>query len=479
MRPAENLQEAVNALQLEPLDANDRFYANLSSARGSNDLAKLENRLREAAANDHAKCHLGLRGHRGSGKSTELLRMEQRLSGVFFPVHLYLDQTLHSDADYPDLFLWLVEYLGRRLVEEKVPIDKEHLEKVAGWFAEVTKTQETGSEAKMEVAAEAEASAKYGIFGTGLKLLARVKSAFIGSTKRRLEMREELQRYAQELLTTVNSFLDHASAALQKTEKPHRLLIVQDNLDRLDRKAAIKLFKDAGQILTDLHGTFVWTVPVGSHMPLFNVDNVLAVFDLPTIAVRDRHGDAEVKAIDGLTKLVANRLKIDLVFEEPDEEPDLVTEFILASGGSVRDLLRLIESARLNAVVEKHTAIEAGDAHFAIKEFGLDLQKILIPSSVYFPILAEIAVSKQWKGHDSDGLTPDEADARRTFFHQLILEGAVFAYNGDGLWYDVHPSLHHVVSFRAACDQFCDTEKPAKKASSKAVKSHGQSTHKK
>ena len=474
-RPAENLQEAVNALQLDPLDATDQFYADLANARSSNDLAKLENRLRESATHGQTRCHLGLRGHRGSGKSTELLRMEGRLADVFFPVHLFLDQTLHLDADYPDLFLWLVESLARRLVEAEVPIDKEHLERVAGWFAEVTKTRETSSEAKMELAAEVEATAKYGIFGTGLKLLARVKSAFIGSTKRRLEMREELQRYAQELLATVNNFLDHASAALRQAGKPHRLLIVQDNLDRLDRTAAIKLFKDAGPIITELHGTFVWTPPVGSHMPLFNIDNIFTVFDLPTIAARDRLGAENPKAIDGLTQLVANRLNIPRIFDSPA----LVREIILSSGGRVRDLLRLIESARLNAAVEKHAVIEASDADIAIKEFGLDLQKILIPSSVYFPILAEISVSKQWNGYESDGLTPEQADARRAFFHQLILEGAVFAYNGDGLWYDVHPALHRVASFTTACDEFRAGLAPARKAPAKAANSRGKAPRKK
>jgi len=475
MRPAESLQEAVNALQLEPLDADDRFYADLSSARESKDLAELENRLREAAEHGHGKCHLGLRGHRGSGKSTELLRMEERLSDVFFPVHLFLDQTLHLDADYPDLFLWLVELLGRRLVEEKIPIDKDRLENVALWFAEVTKTHGTESEAKIELAAESEVSARYGIFGTGLKLLARIKSTFIGSTTRRLEMRQQLQNYAQELLTNVNGFLDHAADALQKAGKPGRLLIVQDNLDRLDRKAAIKLFKDGAQIITDLHGTFVWTPPVGSHMPLFNIDNVFTVFDLPTIGVRTRQGAEQERALAGLTQLVANRLRLELTFASPD----LVRNLILASGGSVRDLLRLLEYARSNARVEGHTVIEADDITTAVKKMGLGLEKILIPSSVYFPILAEIAVTKRWNGYEAGGLTPDEADKRRAFFHQLILEGAVFAYNGDGLWYDVHPSLHRVALFREACDAFHLTEKKPRKPSAKAAKARGKTTRKK
>ncbi len=215
MQPAKNLREAVNVLQPEPFWKLGMVYADLSTARGSNDLAKLENRLREAAALGHGKCHLGLRGHRGSGKSTELLVMEKRLVDCVTSRFTFI--STRRSTSTPTILISFCGWLNvfAATWSRRVLLGKEHSGKVAGWFAEVTRTQSTDTEAKMEMEAEAEATAKYGIFGTGLKLLARVKSAFIGSTKRRLEMREELQRYAQELLVTVNNFLDHASAALK------------------------------------------------------------------------------------------------------------------------------------------------------------------------------------------------------------------------------------------------------------------------
>ena len=77
-----------------PLDAADPFYLDLAEARGSKSLARLQYHLREAAERGSEPCHLAFIGHRGSGKSTELIRLESQLKDVYYPIHLYLDQSI-------------------------------------------------------------------------------------------------------------------------------------------------------------------------------------------------------------------------------------------------------------------------------------------------------------------------------------------------------------------------------------------------
>jgi len=472
--PAESLEEAVNSLLPQPLEADDPFYADLAAARGSKVLAKLEKHLRTVAdGRDIRKCHIGFIGHRGCGKTTELKRLEERLSNIYYPVHLYLDNTLERDADYPDLFLWLVASVARTLVEDKVEFDKDYFERVAEWFAEVTKTVETGTSAKVEVAAEAEVAAKYGIFGTGLKLLGRITSSFAGDTKRRETMRTEMKRYAQELLTQVNGFLAHACEALKKAGKPGRLLLIQDNLDRLSREAAMNVFSANGQILTDIEAFFVWTAPVGTNLAPFNIENLFKCFYMPTISVHNRQGEPQEKAIAGLTNLVAKRLSLDLIFDKSD----VLKKLVLASGGSLRDLLRLLEYALLDAQTDENPTIEESNADAAIKEFGLGIQRRLVPGNVYFPILADVALTKQWDADLGDGIiTTTSVDDRRAFFHQLILQGDILEYNGDETWYDVHPVLHKIRLFRVELEKLKEEERKAKKPRSPAAKSHGKRT---
>ena len=59
----------------------------------------------------------------------------------------------------------------------------------------------------------------------------------------------------------VNTFLIKASDALETAEKPHRMLIVQDNLDRLSREAAMAVFSESAELLQQLQGAFVWPAP--------------------------------------------------------------------------------------------------------------------------------------------------------------------------------------------------------------------------
>jgi hypothetical protein len=261
-------------------------------------------------------------------------------------------------------------------------------------------------------------------------------------------MRREIKKRADELIQLTNNFLGEASTALRVAGRPARLLIVQDNLDRLGRDAAIQLFKESGEILQQLNAACVWTPPVGSLLAPFNISRIFPTFPMPMISVRKITGDSNPTAIRDLTNLVSKRMEINLTFSKSS----LVKELILLSGGSVRDLLRLIGDARLNACVEGHTVIEKADTQATAKQSALMLQNALTPGNIYLPILAEISVNKKFTADLEHGYSPDAVNARREFFHSLIAEGAVLAYNGDENWFDVHPTLHQLKDFKAALE---------------------------
>ncbi len=454
--PAQTLTESQYNLSLEPLGDEASEYADLSAARGSNCLRKLEVRLREHLDSASPRCHLAFVGHRGSGKSTELLRLEHKLGEICFPIHLTLDATLHQDADYPDLFLWLVESIAQKLQESNVPFDEKHINSIADWYASVTKSDTESITKKIGVETNSEASVGGSWFGTGFKVLAAIKSAFVGSKETRTEMRRDIKNRADELIQSINNFLSAASDALKANGKPHRLLIVQDNLDRLSREAAVSLFDESAELLQQLNAACLWTASVGTLLAPFNLGNKFEVFPMPMISVRKKNGGWNQTAIRGLEELVAKRMEISLTFDDPKR----VREVIRGCGGSVRELIRLINSARLNALVDSHPVIKSSDIKMALKNAAIGLQNALTPTNIYFPILAQIANKKDFEADLKDGYTPEAVDARREFFHTLITAGAVFAYNGDGSWYDVHPTLHLLDSFSTALTAIANAAKP-------------------
>ena len=118
----------------------------------------------------------------------------------------------------------------------------------------------TALRAEATLEAEAETRGKVGLYVISLKLLARIKSMVQGSVERRQTIRRELQRYSADLLSRVNQLLDGAARVLERNGKSPDLLIVLDNLDRLDAEPAERLFIEKGDLLgqaqrpRDLHG---------------------------------------------------------------------------------------------------------------------------------------------------------------------------------------------------------------------------------
>src|SRR5437879_8280049 len=104
-RKATKLSEVAAAVDLMPLDPGDPRYVDVAVGRGGpNELAQMRRCLLEHDARENRFAKIAFTGHRGSGKSTELLRLEHELSDAraFTPLHIYADDALLDDYDYTD-----------------------------------------------------------------------------------------------------------------------------------------------------------------------------------------------------------------------------------------------------------------------------------------------------------------------------------------------------------------------------------------
>lgn len=460
---AENLSEVSMAVALDSLEPTDPRYTDLSKARGTRDLLKLRQYLENTAATC-GWASAAFIGHRGCGKSTELKRLEGELSGKFTSLHLVVDQSLQRDCDYTDLLLWLVDSLVSFFSVKELPLDAAKVSAVADWFAE--RTVEKVEELKKEIALETEAEAKnkagvnLGLFASSLKLLARLKARMVGNVEHRTTARRRLQDYSDDLIRRVNDLLAHASQVLEGKGWPSRLLIVQDNLDRLGKEAALRLFRDNGVMLKQIQADCIWTVPINARLAPFGIYTLFNnVFSMPTIKVHDRAGKPVPAGIEGLVELIGKRMVIDLVFDSRE----VVAYLAAQSGGSMRDLLRLVGEAQLDAQVDGRTAIEMDNAQRAVKKLSLDFQGLFVPGDAYYPLLASVWRTKQ-DAVTGASKSPELADSNRAFFADLLVNGSVLEYNGDERWFDVQPVVHQIEAFRNACKTPVQTKRKAGKA---------------
>ncbi len=390
-------------------------------------------------------------GNKGSGKSTYLLHLEHDLQQrkLFTPLHIYLDGSLEADCDYSDLFLWTVHDIAAQFQERGHPIADAELQKVALWFAEKSFDKTTDWKKETGLEAEAGVSAKSGFPGVfSFKILSRLKSMIVGSEQSRSTIRKHIQNYGRDLVDLVNGFLDHARDVLKTAGHPERLLIVQDNLDRLRDKAAANVFDYGGHMLTQIRADIIYTAPIALNLFPFSLRaTFFHIFTMPNAKVRQRDGKTHKAGLDGLIDLVGKRLDLKLIFSSKSVASYLVE----MSGGSIRDLIRLLDDAQLNAQVDEKLRVDLPSAKAAVRKLSSDITRGFVPGSVYYPILAEVHKTKHEFRLPEGAPTQASVTAARAFFAELIGNGSVLEYNGDDSWYDVHPAICEAEQFQDAC----------------------------
>lgn len=447
-KKAETLSAVAAQTVVEPLDPGDPRYVDLRAGRATTDLRQMQIHLEDQNADENLFGKIAFVGHRGSGKSTELLRLEHELAARFTSVHLYADQDLMNDFDYTDMLLWLAESVAGRFAKDKSlkPLDQGLVDNVGRWFAERTLEDVEKVEKEISLEAQAEGQAKAGWFGIGFALLSRLKSMVKGNVERRSTVRQKLRSHGSELVDKVNLLLDNAAETLVGLNRRPDLLVVQDNLDRLPSDVARRLYFDNGDTLKRLRAHFVFTVPIAMILSPWNISNVFEnTFSMPMIKPRNRRGNEVKKAVDALVSVLDARLVSDRVFTARAIPRHLAR----SCGGSVRDLIRLLNYAQLSARAADKSAIDMPAAKEAVRKLRLDYEKLLVPGQAYYPVLARIHQTKQGP-LVTPAVTPETVETNRAFLRELLFNGAVLEYNGDECWYDVHPAITEIQAFQDA-----------------------------
>ncbi len=370
MLPAKTLREAYQATDPRPLASGDPYFVDLSKARDSRATEHLR-RMIENCDPGHCSA-IAFSGHRGSGKSTELRQLQAALGKSCFILYLDVNEFLDAaDVDYTDLFLLLSRRLLDELREQHVSLSPGLLSAVEGWFKSVTKEDEESLTLSAGVSTEASAGVEIPFIA---KLLAKLTADVKSGSSRKKTTREELDRYFSGLLANTNTLLAAASEALHDAGKADQILILVDNLDRLPPDKSEALFFSHGSQLQELGCHAVYTVSIDTFYSRRNLGNVFSrhVF-LPNIKLRlgrDQPG-LNPDGFQGLTEVIGRRIDVATLLN-PRE---LAEELVRWSGGSVRQLVRLLGEAVLSAQARGLSAIDAtavGDAARSLRIFFLE-----------------------------------------------------------------------------------------------------------
>lgn len=356
-------------------------------------------------------------GHRGSGKSTELIRLADALQERYFTLYFTVEDALDmADVDYKEVILALGSQLYETARDKGVKLPEGLLEELVGWFSstleEIEDTTERG--------AGVEARADFWF----LKLLGKVKS----ESKTRQVVRRQFESNLSELLMRVDEII---AAIAQEAGKP--VLAVVDGLDKIwNLEQAKQIYYAGGVNLLIPRCKIVYTVPLALfYAQEFGQIRVTfdGTFPLPNVKVNDRQGQAHEPGRAVLRELITRRMQPDLIGAEARER------LVELSGGVLRELVALTRDACSNARAQEHAQIEVQDAERAASQVR----------NLYRTMLTPRQFRALWQVHTSPTKQPRDNALAEQLVHNLSLLG----YANDENWWDVHPVVLPLLEERA------------------------------
>ena len=439
---ANNLKSAFRICNVKPLEGEDidRYYMDLSEVRKTEAIEGINIILDFQEPEEHKT--ILFTGHRGCGKSTELKRIQKQWEAEYRVIYLEAnEETDINDVSYTDLYLIVIKQVEFELRKLGLCFDTQLLNNFESWFKEITEETEESVEASISVTGEATLGAGVpGIVPPFLaKLLVKLLAQIKGSGKQRKTIRETLEKDISRLKLDINLLLNDGLKKLRQKHPEYKdFLIIFDNLDRVEPKISDRLFFDYAAQLQELNCTIIYTVPISAvyspkhlqkNFDNFNIMPMINIYQLE----RDRcHLNYNQTNLDAVTSLIEKRVNIDDVFESRED----LLELAKASGGHVRQLIQMMQTACLTASSRRHSKIQAEDVTYAIKQQQFNFERILLEE--YYPILAKVCLSKN--------VNTDEI-GQLLLFNISILE-----YNGNNRWNYVNPVIKQIDGFQKSLE---------------------------
>ncbi len=379
-------------------------------------------------------------GHRGVGKTTELLRLKDYLERKHYRVVYFAVDD--EDVEPHDTEYAVVLFDCTKNLVLSVPLTGHN--PLLDWMKD--RWQSLKDLAMTELAFDKLSLEQQ------ISQFSKITTSLRAVPDMRRELRKRLNDSTPSLLVALNSFIAEARAQMPDTCKG--LVVIADNLDRIaenkpdGRSNFDEIYLNRSELMRGMDCHVIYTVPIQmifSPRRTLLEDNYDGPNILPMVMVKGMGGEAHELGVDALKELICRRLRhID------PELPEYIDSYVfdsaetrrrlcLMSGGHMRVLMRLLRCS-INWIEE--LPITAVAARFAIEQ-QRETYSTAIPANRWIT-LARTHLSKQFT-HDDESLA-------------LLLNRSLMEYryydDSDSLkkWCDVHPLIEGFDQFKEALD---------------------------
>ncbi len=366
------------------------------------------------------KTILFVAGHRGSGKSSEIKKWVKNLEKTprgYFCVVCNVDEDLDmNDIEYVDIIIFQLEKLIQKLLQRKIPIDDSIISQMEKWFTYRISEMNKKLESKIELETEVKVQ---GMIPYILEILGKLRTSVTGKTERTDTIRKEIKNNFSSLTSSFNIFIEDVVKKLQNNNQAQEILFVIDGLEKTNSPELRKrIILDESNRILSLKVNVLFTLPIELMQEKSRLNNFSNTFSFPFIKIIEKDNSQVAKAYKKLREFVYKRVDESLF-----EDEKIIDAIITYSGGSPRELLRILEQCAIRAEGGK---IDSNSLQRAVKKLSSEYLSYLYKK--------DLETLKDIDTNNKKGQLTDYSNE----LHDLLEKHIVFEYN-DGTYRRVNP----------------------------------------
>ncbi len=409
----ESFRSAYRNLELQPLIQQkdlDRFRVEY----GGETIEELAQLVEDSPSSDGK---IIFTGHRGCGKSTLLAEFSRQLKERYFVVSFSISDTIEmSDVNHINILFAIAVNLMWEAEARRVEISQSTKDALYKWFGTRTRTESTN--------VQGEAS-------TGFDFLKLITTKLKIDSTIRYELKQEFERKISDLVARINEI-----AALIQVAVNQDVLVIIDDLDKLDLGRVNDIYRDNIKALCLPNFRIIYTIPIAVlrdkflHTLIVTETNDQSVV-MPVVKIFAKGGNRQANAqpltdkVNVLCDILQKRIPDNILDRKSAEK------IVIYSGGVLRELIRIAnECCRICLrLIRRHP-----DKDVAINDDILDQAINNIRNDFAIP-LGKVDYEILQTVYD-DFMPEDPKDPE---FLDLLHGLFVLEYRNRQNWYDVHP----------------------------------------